>query len=48
MLKFDEKAKLKIFAFETQILRLRCENLDFSFFVKLHISASFKDMTMIK
>ena len=38
MLKFDEKAKIKIFAFETQILRFKCENLDFCFFVKLQHS----------
>ena len=31
MLKFDEKAKIKIFAFETQILRFKCGNLDFCF-----------------
>ena len=42
MLKFVEKRKIKIFAFQPQIPRLRCENLDFFFFVKLQHSLSLR------
>ena len=42
MLKSDEIGKIKIFAFQTQILRFRCENLDFSFFVRLQHSLSLR------